>query len=159
VRERHEPDSEFLKAVLSETLSLSEDDSAIENLQQLISIMHTGTIADRDWAAFLLGQTDIDTFEVREALLLAATDADPMVRAEAILALANRDRQLALSFVKKELSGENVYVPIFEAAEVIADASLIDDLRCFTEPSGDRSLDEYAANALAACEGNDVARD
>jgi hypothetical protein len=159
MRPGYEPDSEFLKAVLAESISLSEGDCADKNLRQLISIMQTGTTADRDWAAFLLGQTDIDTIEVREALLRAAKDAEPMVRAEAILALANRDRQLALSFVKKELSVECVYVPIFQAAEIIADASLVDDLRCFTEPSGDSHLDEYAANALAACEGDSAARD
>jgi hypothetical protein len=108
--------------------------------------------ANRDWAAFLLGQKDIDTPEVRTALLAAAEDEDVYVRAEAICGLAQRDTSLALPLVQRELSGESVAMPIFEAATIVAHPSLAADLRRFVEPSGNVSLDRLAVEALQACE-------
>ena len=109
-------------------------------------------LANRDWATLLLAQEEIDTPEVRDALLRAAEDEHECVRAEAILGLAQRDKSLALPLLQRELRGEQVAMPVFEAAALVADGSLADDLREFASPSGDVFLDELATKTLAACE-------
>ena len=85
----------------------------------------------------------------------AAEDKHEYVRAEAILGLARRDKALALPLLQRELRGEQVAMPLFEAAALVADPSLADDLRQFASPSGDSFLDELATKALAACEAVD----
>ncbi|HMC90833.1 MAG TPA: lyase, partial [Allosphingosinicella sp.] len=97
-------------------------------------------------------QERVDTAEVRQALIVAAQDEEAIVRAEAISGLASRDRALALPFLRAELAGASVTMPLLEAAALVADASLADDLRAFCLQSGNRFLDELAAKALAACE-------
>jgi hypothetical protein len=81
--------------------------------------------------------TDIDTPSVRHALLRAAEDENEYVRAETILGLAQRDKAIALPLLQRELSGELVPLPLFEAASIVAHASLAANLRAFAEPSGD----------------------
>ena len=100
--------------------------------------------ANRDWATLLLAQEDIDTSQVRDALLRAAEDEHECVRAEAILGLAQRDKALALPLLQRELRGEQVAMPLFEAAALVAHPSLAEDLREFASPSGDSFLDELA---------------
>jgi hypothetical protein len=117
-----------------------------------MTLMRDEHPANRDWATLLLAQQDLDTDEVRQALLSAAEDENECVRAEAILGLAQRDRALALPLIRRELSHERVAVPLFEAAALVADPSLVDDLRDFSVPSDDAFLDELAAKALSACE-------
>jgi HEAT repeats len=56
--------------------------------------------SNRDWACLLLSQQDVDTDEVRNALMAAASDGDQYVRAEAILGLAQRSTELATPFVQ-----------------------------------------------------------
>lgn len=121
-------------------------------LRRLIVLMRDKDVANRDWATFLLAQQDLDSDEVRQALLAAAQDENEYVRAEAILGLAQRNKALALPLIRRELGRERVALPLFEAAAVVADPSLVDDLRDFLEPSDDSSLDELAAKALSACE-------
>ncbi len=108
-------------------------------------------LSNRDWATLLLAQQDIDTPEVREALLIAAHDEHGEVRAEALSGLAQRDKALALPLVIAELSGERACMPLFEAAETIADPSLVPYLTPWTEPSDNAFLDNLALEALAAC--------
>jgi hypothetical protein len=142
------PPSKFLQAVIEDE-ALLEDEA---NLGRLMDMTRDAHPENRDWAALLLAQQDMDTPEVRAALLRAAKDENAVVRAEAILGLAKRDRLLALPFLQKELARNGVALPIFEAAALVADASLVDDLRAFAEPSGDESLDKQALEALKACE-------
>jgi hypothetical protein len=142
------PPCAFLRTIIREETSL-EDQS---NLRRLIAMTREEEVRNRDWAALLLAQQSADTLEVREALLAFADDDDAVVRAEAILGLAKRDRLLALAPLQKELSREKVAQPIFEAAAIVADPSLIEDLQDFAKPTGDVSLDEEAFTALRACE-------
>lgn len=100
----------------------------------------------------LLWQQEIDTPEVREALLAAAEDEHASVRAEAIRGLAQLAPDLALPFICRELMSDHASAPLFEAAAIVADPSLVDDLRAFAEPSGNDYLDGLAREALAACE-------
>jgi hypothetical protein len=121
------------------------------NFAKLVALTTDEDEANRDWATLLLGQLEIDTPELRQALLRAADDVSGIVRAEAIGGLAQRDRALALPLVKRELELEFVWLPLFEAAELVADPSLVELLRPFTEPSDNEWLDKAALAAFRAC--------
>ena len=152
--ERYEPPSDFLKALIDDDAPLVGSEHGEANLQRLVEMTRDKHPVNRDWATLLLAQQDIDTLQVRDALLQAAEDENQYVRAEAILGLAQRDKALALPLVKRELSGKEVAVALFEAAAIIAHSSLVPDLRAFADPSGDDFLDGLALQALRACESN-----
>jgi len=124
------------------------------NRRTVLALMRDADRSNRDWATLLIAQTELDTPEVREALLAAAGDEDAEVRSEAVLALAQRDRTLALPLVLRELSANEANGNIFEAAEIIGDASLIEVLEPFQEPSERPWLDDMAAAALRACKAS-----
>jgi hypothetical protein len=150
--ERYQPQSEFLRAVVAEQCRLSGDEFADANLRLLIEMMRDQDPSNRDWATFLLAQQDLDGSEIRDALLEATSDSFENVRAEAIWGLARRDPELALPFVRSALSADTAQMPVFEAAILCADPSLIGDLREWTEPSENSFLDKIALDALTACE-------
>ena len=148
--ERYAPPSLFLQSVIAEESPL-EGELGAQNLEQLFRLMTDGEEANRDWATFLLSQTDFDTTEVRTALLAAAEDQSAIVRAEAISGLAKRDKALALPLVRRELMAESVWVPLLEAAEQLADPSLCDLLEPFMTPSDDKYFDSMVEDAFRAC--------
>ena len=151
--ERYEPKADFLKAVLNESV-VCVGAGAAGNLEQLISFTQDGDPVNRDWAALLLSQQEIDTPEVRSALLKVATeDGSLSARAEAIAGLAQRAPALALPLVQRALTSGKVTAPILEAAELLADRSLTEDLRAYATPSDNAYLDSLAASALRACGG------
>jgi hypothetical protein len=135
--DRYEPASDFLKAILDEEAPLSGSPMADENMRHLIAMTRDNDLSNRDWATMLLSQEDADTPEIREALLAAVEDDDDVVRAEALLGIARRDTQLALPFALAALSGDQVSMAVFEAAEIIANPALVGSLRPWTEPSDD----------------------
>lgn len=149
---RYEPPSDFLKALINDEAPLVGEHGQA-NLCRLIEMTADREVANRDWATLLLAQQEIDTPVVRDALLSAADDENEHVRAEAILGLARRQKSAALPFLRRELTHESVPLSLFEAAIIVADPSLTEDLRAFAEPSGDRFLDGIAAEALRACQG------
>jgi hypothetical protein len=151
--ERYVPSSPFLKAVVDDEIPIGGSEWGEANLRRLIEMTRHEELANRDWATMLLAQQEIDTDDIREALLRAAADEDENVRAEAILGLAQRDPNVALPFLQRALCGRTVSMPILEAAALVADPSLVDDLRCFAERSEDPFLDDLALDALAACKG------
>ncbi len=150
--ELYQPPSDFLRAVASDEVQLVGSAFAEENFRRLLAMMTDQDRANRDWATLLVAQQELDTDEVRNALIGAAQDQDEAVRAEAILGLAQRDPVVALPFVKSALRGQTVMAPVFEAAVLAADRSLVDDLRHFSEPSDNAFADQLALDALAACE-------
>ena len=152
--ERYEPPSEFLKALIDDEAPVIGGEHAQANLRQLIQMTKDQHPANRDWATLLLAQQDADTPQIRNALLEAADDENEYVRAEAILGLAQRDKALALPLLQRELSGETVAVPLFEAAAIVAHPSLAPDLRAFVDPSGNDFVDGLAVEALRACESS-----
>lgn len=149
--DRYEPPNAFLKALINDDAPLTGVDGE-SNRRRLMMLMRDDDAANRDWATLLLAQQDLDTDEVRQALLTAAEDENEYVRAEAILGLAQRNKAIALPLIRRELGRERVAVPLFEAATLVADPSLVNDLREFAAPSDDAFLDELAAKALRACE-------
>lgn len=150
--ERYEPPSDFLKALIADEVPLTGGSFADANLRRLIEMMRDDDLANRDWATMLLAQQEIDTPEVRNALLIAADDEDTVVRAEALLGLAQRDKALALPLVKAALLGKDACMSLFKAAETIADPSLVPFLNAWAELSGDKLLDGCAFDALTACQ-------
>jgi hypothetical protein len=150
--ERYEPSSDFLRAIIADEVALSGGEFAEANLDRLITFTRDHDRANRDWATLLLSQETGDTPAIRAALLQAAEDDDAIVRAEAALGLAMRDRDVALPYVQIALHSETVSVPALEAAKICAHASLVADLRVWAEPSDYPFIDELAAKALEACE-------
>jgi len=150
--ERYEPRSDFLKAVMNGEVPLVGDDFAASNLRRLIEMTRDEHPANRDWATLLLSQQDLDTPQVRVALMRAAEDETDAVRAEAILGLAQRDKAVALPLLQKGFARDSVAMPVFEAAALVADQSLVENLREFAAVSRDHSLDQWAIDALKACE-------
>lgn len=148
----YEPTSDFLKAVIAEEVPLTGSIFGEANLARLIRLTRDADISNRDWATMLLAQEDIDTPQVRDALMIAARDEHDAVRGEAILGLAHRDRMLALPFAREALSRNRASLPLFEAVNLIAHADLVDDMRFWIEPSGDDCVDELAQRALLACQ-------
>ncbi|PSJ36488.1 lyase [Sphingomonas deserti] len=149
--ERYEPTSDFLKAIIAEEVPLFGDEYGERNLRRLIAMTRDADLSNRDWATMLLSHEEIDTPDVRAALLAAARDQDDAVRAEAMLGLARRDKVLALPLIREALAGDFACMAVFEAAELVADPSLIEALAQWTEPSENAFLDQLAREALAAC--------
>jgi HEAT repeat protein len=148
----YQPKSDFLKAVIRDEVPLCGSGFADRNLQRLIAMTGDPDSSNRDWAALLLSQQDLDTPEIRAALLTAAGDEDEHVRAEALAGLAARDPALALPLVHEALAADRVGAVIFEAAALVAHPSLIEPLRAFAEPSDNHHIDALVLEALAACE-------
>ena len=148
----YEPQSEFLRAVIAEEVPLSGTDIAEHNFRLLLAFAEDADRSNRDWAVLLVAQQERDDPVVRATLLRAAEDSDQVVRAEAFLGLAQRDMTLALPFIRAALSADSVSFPIFEAAELAADPSLVDDLRAFACSSDNMFIDNAVLAALAACE-------
>ena len=149
--ERYLPPSDFLRAAIIEEVSFGDHEFGQDNLIRLIAMTQDRETANRDWAVLLLSQLQSDRSDVREALISAASDESPFVRAEAILGLAQVDRSTALPLVLRELKGNLVSMPLLEAAIIVADLSLVDDLLAFSEPSDHPWLDEMVADAISAC--------
>lgn len=144
---------------MAEDVSLSGSAFADANMRQLIAMTRDDDLSNRDWATMLLAMEEADTPEIRAALVLAAHDENDVVRAEALVGIAQRDRTLALPLAVEALSSEQMTMAVFEAAALIADPALVDLLRPWTEPSDDEWLDKLARDALAACEiGTPVTR-
>jgi hypothetical protein len=72
--ERYEPPSEFLKALIDDDAPLVGGPHAEANLRRLVEMTRDKHPANRDWATLLLAQQDMDTSEIRDALLRAAED-------------------------------------------------------------------------------------
>lgn len=151
--EGYEPKSDLLKAVVADLEPLGGSDNGDENLRQVIALTKDADVSNRDWATLLLAQHDGNCALVIEVLLtVAAEDLDDVVRAEAILGIAERDRDLARPLLRRALSGAAVCVPILQAAAIVADPCLLTDLREFAGGSGSGWVDGLVADALRACE-------
>ena len=147
----YEPASDFLKTAAVGDVPFSTSGFGAENLRRLIAMTRDADVSNRDWAAMILATEELDTPEVREALIAAAGDEDMVVRAEAMLGLARRDPAIALPFVREALTGDAICMAVLEAAALVAEPSLADALRPWTEASDHPFLDQMACDSLAAC--------
>jgi ADP-ribosyl-[dinitrogen reductase] hydrolase len=102
-----------------------DDDRAIETLIELSTDEDENV---RDWATFGLGSIleEVDTPELREALVARLTDPHDDTRAEAVVGLAMRKDVRALFPLIKELEnmGANAGDMFFEAAAALGDSRL-----------------------------------
>jgi HEAT repeat protein len=129
-----------------------EDELAIRTLIVLSRDSDTDV---RDWATFALGsQIDLDTPEIRAALLARIVDEDEMTRGEALVGLARRKDHRVIKPLIKELErhadaeyGEYAV----DAAKELADARLLPILRKLKQSATTdvSELDE----AIRSCEG------
>lgn len=146
------PASEFLKAIVTDGVPIGESGFAAHNLERLINMTRDADVSNRDWATMLLAQSDINTPEVIAALIKATADENDVVRAEALLGIARRDRSLALPLAAQALQEEFASMAVFEAAEIIADPTLVPLLQPWTEESDETFLDDCARRAMSACQ-------
>jgi len=148
---KNHPDAEVRYGVAF-GLCCEEDLSAIQALIELSSDQDPEV---RDWATFGLGsQTDVDTPQIRAALLQRALDANDQSNAlgEGLVGLANRHDERALDLIIKYLESGNAGNLIFEAAEALADPRLIPVLvRLRDDPHYDNYDRTDLQNAINAC--------
>lgn len=99
-----------------------EDQRAIDLLIRLSTDCDSKV---RDWATFAIGTfSEIDTPEIRDALVTRLNDSDEDVRDEALVGLARRGDQRVIEPLERELSGECVGRLAVEAAEWIGSLQL-----------------------------------
>ena len=146
------PKSDFIWMAANDEVPLTGSDAADHNLRLLIGFMRDGDVSNRDWATMTLAMQELDTPEVRDALLKATEDSDAVVRAEALEGLAIRDKELALPLVERELRAEECAYATFQAARLLAHPSLLDGLRGWVDRGGASWIDAEINDAIAACE-------
>ena len=145
--EDYGPSSALLTWVINEDVPLTGSEYADENLRKVIELLTDKDTSNRDWAAFVVSNLRLDTPAVRAALTTCADDPDENVRAEAIRGLARIDAVVALPYIQRALAAPSVGMDIFEAAAIVADASLVERLTNFATKSDDKII----ADALEAC--------
>jgi HEAT repeats len=146
------PKSDFIWMAANDEIPLTGGDAADQNLRLLIAFTSDLDVSNRDWATMTLAMQEIDTPDVREALLTATEDDDDGVRAEALLGLAQRDKQVALPLVERELRRGQCAYRTFQAATLLAHPSLLEALRKWNAKGGAPWIDAEINDALAACE-------
>ena len=107
----------------------------------------------RDWATFGLGSLqDIDTPEVREALLARVTDDDEQARGEAMVGLARRRDPRVTESIRKELAGGSAGELVIRAAAEFPDLSYVPHLLSLLESQKAKGKpDAGTAEAIARC--------
>jgi HEAT repeat protein len=125
--ERYSPTSVFLKMVIDDEVTFDGELGA-KNLSLLISMLKDDDRSNRDWAALLLSQTDLNGHDVQAALISAADDEDWDVRSEAISGMAVRKMPEALSALIKLLAEAQVGTIGIEAAGIVANRALLAQL-------------------------------
>lgn len=130
IRYSSNPDVEVRLAVVH-ALSGHEDVRAIETL---IALSRDPEPQVRDWATFGLGtQLDLNTPEIRGALVARLEDPDDDARAEALMGLASRKDSRVTAALGKELTSNNVGTLVVEAAETLAARELYGPLIALRE--------------------------
>lgn len=124
-------------------------------IQTLIELSRDENELVRDWATFGLGtQIDVDTPEVRAALLARVSDEDEVTRGEALVGLARRKDQRVVEPLIEELErhhGDEYGGYAVDAADELADERLLPVLTQLRQSAGTDAmrLDE----AICRCAG------
>ncbi|MGO8862477.1 MAG: HEAT repeat domain-containing protein [Acidimicrobiales bacterium] len=120
----------------------------------LIDRFHDDDSEVRDWATFGVGSMlDIDSDEIREALLGNIDDPDYDVQCEAVVGLARRKDSAAMEPTIRLLTSQSVGRLAVESAGLLADARFLPALQ---ELSGWWDVDpELLDAALRTCRGED----
>lgn len=152
MNEPYLPKSDFIWMAAEGEVPLTGGPEGEANLALLIAFTQDAEVSNRDWATMTLAMQDIDTPEVRLALLTAADDQDCCVRGEAIEGLADRDRSLALPLLQRELMRDECSYATFKAAQIIADPTLLTGLKNWKGRGGAPWIDDTIDEAISACE-------
>jgi HEAT repeat protein len=122
------------------------DDEAAESV--LITLTADPDRDVRDWATFALGSLQTaDSAALREALVARTTDPDDEIRGEAILGLARRRDERAVSAVLAELRATASSLAVEAAGELAREIFLPELERLRTGNAGDSTL----AEAIGRC--------
>jgi len=146
------PQANFIWMAAEGNVPLKGSTEGEANLALLIAFTRDADVSNRDWATMTLAMQDIDTPDVRAALIAATNDEDCCVRGEALEGLADRDKGLALSFLCCELMREECAYPTFKAAQTVAHRALLAGLRKWEGRGGASWIDSAIVEAIAACE-------
>lgn len=121
---------------------LDSDPAIVTVMDALIRLSRDATDEVRDWATFGIGSIlELDTSDVREALMARTADRSPIVRDEALVGLAHRRDRRVLPIVRELLAEPEPGPLAFEAAEYLADPSLLDALApWFADNPDDRAV-------------------
>jgi HEAT repeat protein len=120
-RFRHHPDPDVRHGVV---LALTGHEE-VQALGVLIELTRDPEAHVRDWAAFALGsQVDVNTSELREALVERLSDEDDDTRGEALIGLARRGDRRVLPALREELASDSVGMLTVEAAALMSEPSL-----------------------------------
>lgn len=145
------PDSDIRYAV-ARALGGPED---AESTATLIQLSQDENEEVRDWATFGLGSlSKADSPEIREALFARTEEENGEIRGEALIGLARRKDERALGLVLRELNGPFEGSWVLEAAELLADASLVAPLSSLREILHAEDLKRFGDeldDAIAAC--------
>jgi HEAT repeat protein len=110
----HHASRDIREAVAFALTGRDEDDA----IALLIELTRDADDDVRDWATFAIGsQTDADGPHIRQALFDRLSDADEVVRGEALVGLARLRDEGAIDFVVEALRSPNVLELVFEAGE------------------------------------------
>jgi hypothetical protein len=94
-------------------------------LEALAELTRDPEVQVRDWATFALGtQVEVDTPELRQALVERLADEDDNTRAEAVVGLARRGDRRMLPALREELASDSVGSLAVEAAALIGEPQL-----------------------------------
>jgi HEAT repeat protein len=118
-----------------------------EALAALIELSADSSEDVRNWATFELGSmTEVDTPELREALLRRLTDGNEEVRGEALVGLARRKDARVLEPLMTALRAPTVMVLVVEAAQALEDRRLYPLLLQLRDKEGE--ADAYFRSVL-----------
>ena len=145
------PKSDFIWMAAEGDVPLSGSPEGNANLALLIAFTKDADVSNRDWATMTLAMQEIDTPEVRNALLAATNDEDCCVRREALEGLVDRDKDLALPLLVRELARDECGYATFKAAHTLAHPSLLGPLTNWTKRGGAPWIDDTIEDAITAC--------
>ena len=137
--------------------NVREEESIRAMVRQALEASHVADV--RDWATFgLASMTGIDTPEIRAALMSRTAEEDAEIRGEALVGLARRKDPRVLDLVKLELQRPFEGNWAVEAAEELADASLLPFLQqgldVLDADVPERFVDDFMS-AMEACRPKD----
>ncbi|GAB3039932.1 hypothetical protein GCM10027285_25680 [Oleiagrimonas citrea] len=125
----------------------------------LIELSQDKDVDVRDWATFGLGQmTELDTPEIRHALLLRLEDPDAETRGEALIGLASRGERKAMPALRKELEGEFHGSWALQSAAFFGDPELRPLIESLQHRSDDETTQRFGSDfraAIDACTGRE----
>ena len=106
----------------------------VQAIEALIELTRDPEAHVREWATFALGtQVEVDTPDLRDALMERVADNDDDTRCEALVGLARRGDRRVLPALQSSLSSDSVCSMEVEAAALIGDPLLLKELVALRE--------------------------